>query len=96
MANASKGAREPPWMSHLVLSPSDSRRVRVDGAQAESSSDGSVHAGAPFRQDLKAEGSALSRIRRHGALVEDLERNESASERRKKTQKKEGGDLLPP
>lgn len=77
-------------MSHLFISPSDTRSVRVDDSQAERSSDGGIHAGPLFRQDLKANRCTLCRICHHSTFVEDLEQNESTSER-----KKEGG-VIPP
>lgn len=55
----------------------------MNDSQAESSSDGGIHTRPLFRQDLKAKRCTLSRICHHGTLVEDLEQNESTSERNK-------------
>lgn len=57
--------------------------MRVDDSQAESSSDGSVHTGPLFCQDLKAKRCTLSHICHHGTLVENLEQNKLTNEREK-------------
>lgn len=61
-------------------SPADAGGVWVYDAQAESSSDGSIHTGALLLQGLEAQRCTLGHVSHHRPLVKDLTHREEERE----------------
>lgn len=58
--------------------PAYARGVRVDDAQAESGSDGSVHTGTLLAENIEAQRSAASHIGHHRTLIKDLRHHQES------------------